>query len=155
MRSAFRIIAYVICALIAVQAAAIAWMDSGLFIWVSEGGVLDKSVLESEAAPPFAEVTGMMIHGMNGMMVIPVLALVLLVVGLLTRTRRGIVLGATVLGLTVLQVALGMFGHGLSLAAMLHGLNALLLFAAALVAARSRLEAPVERTPEARVGARV
>lgn len=155
MRSAFRIIAYIICALVAVQAAMIAWMDSGLFMWVSEGGVLDKSVLESEGAPPFTEVTGMMIHGMNGMMVIPVLALALLVVGLLTRTRRGMVLGATVLGLTVLQVALGMFGHSLSLAALLHGLNALLLFSAAFVAARSRLDAPADRTADARVAARV
>lgn len=155
MPSAFRIIAYIVCALVAVQAATIAWMDSGLFIWVSEGGVLDKSVLESEAAPPFTEVAGMMVHGTNGMMVIPVLALALLVVGLLTRTRRGTVLGATVLVLTALQVALGMFGHGLSLLALLHGLNALLLFGAALVAARSRLDAPVERTPQARVAAQV
>lgn len=153
MHTAFRVIAYIICGLVAVQAAMIAWLDSGLFIWVTEGGVLDQSVLESEEAPPFAEVTGMMVHGMNGMMVIPALALVLLVVGLLTRTRRGAVLGATVLGLTVLQVALGVFGHSMSIAALLHGLNALLLFAAAFVAARSTLAAPVERVDRARVAA--
>lgn len=144
MHKTFRILAAVICALIAVQAAAIAWMDSGLFIWISEGGVLDQSVMESETAPPFAEVAGMMVHAMAGMMLIPALALALLVVGLLTRTRQGMILGASVLGLTVLQVALGMFGHGVSAAAALHGLNALALFAVAFLAARAALHRPVE-----------
>lgn len=139
MDKIFRILAVVICVLIAVQAAAIAWMDSGLFLWIGGGGVLDQSVMESESAPPFAEAAGMMIHGMTGMMIIPVLALALLVVGLLTRTRQGTVLGAAVLGLTVLQVALGMFGHSVSAAAALHGLNALALFAVTFMAARAAL----------------
>lgn len=144
MDKIFRVLAAIVCVLVAVQAAAIAWMDSGLFLWISEGGVLDPSVLESETAPPFAEAAGMMVHAMTGMMVIPVLALALLVVGLLTRTRQGAVLGAVVLGLTVLQVALGIFGHSVSAAAALHGLNALLLFAAAFVAARTMLRRPAE-----------
>ena len=75
MRTTYKVLAYAIAAEVVVQAAVMIWAISGLGLWVEDGGVFDKSVLESEANP-FSEATGFMIHGINGTMVIPVLALV-------------------------------------------------------------------------------
>ena len=57
-----------------VQAAAISWAVFGLGKWVQGGGVFDKSVMESQASA-FPEDLGFAVHGINGQMVIPVLAL--------------------------------------------------------------------------------
>jgi hypothetical protein len=47
-----------------------AFAVAGLFTWIDkDGGMLDKAVLESE--PDFTGAVGFMIHGMNGMMLIP------------------------------------------------------------------------------------
>ena len=77
---------------------------------------------------------GFMIHGMNGMFVIPALALILLIVSFFAKIRRGVAFAAGVFGLVILQVTLGLFGHGIPLLGFLHGVNALLLFTTALLA---------------------
>jgi hypothetical protein len=130
MKSAHKVLAYVIAALVVVQSAAIVFAIAGLGIWVEEGGVLDAATMESE--PTFTGALGFMIHGMNGMMLIPLLALALLVVSFFAKTPGAVRNSAIVLGLVVLQVALGLFGHENAYIGMLHGVNALVLFAAAL-----------------------
>jgi hypothetical protein len=135
MKSTYRTLAYLIAAEVAVQAAAIAYMMAGLGIWVEDGGVLDKSVMESEGTP-FPEIAGIIVHGINGMMVIPALALILLIVSFFARFPRAVTWAAVVLGLVVLQVLLGLFGHGVAALGGLHGLNAFLLFSASFFAAR-------------------
>jgi heme A synthase len=75
---------------------------------------------------------GFIVHGMNGMFVIPALALVLLVVSFFAKVPRGVVWAAVLLVLIVVQVLLGI-AHVPELA-MLHGVNALLVFTVALVA---------------------
>lgn len=132
MRITYRTISFVICALVALQAASHAWASAGLGLYIAEGGVVDAAA--QEGPPPFAEALGFMIHGMNGMYAIPALALVLLIVSFFAKVRHGVAFAVAVLVLVVLQVTLGLFGHGLPLLGFFHGINALLLFTTALLA---------------------
>jgi hypothetical protein len=135
MKSAYKVLAYAIAALVVVQSAAVVFASAGLFLWVEDGGVLDAATIESE--PEFTGAIGFMIHGMNGMMIIPIIGLALLIVSFFAKTPGGVRNAAIVLGLIVLQVALGIFGHENAWIGMLHGVNALVLFAAALHTGRS------------------
>lgn len=135
MRGAYRVLANLIAVLVVVQAAAIAYAIAGLGIWVEEGGVLDKAAMESDEMP-FDEIVGFIVHGMNGMMLIPLVALALLIVSFFAKVPKGIPVAAGLLVLIVLQVVLGILGHSTALAGLLHGLNALVIFVGALQAGR-------------------
>lgn len=135
MRATYRVLAYAIAVLVLVQAATIAWAMAGLTHWIAGGGVADKALMESEDAP-FGEVLGFMIHGMSGMMVIPVVGLLLLIVSFLARVPGGVVWAALTVGLIVVQALLGLMLHGTPSLGFLHGLNALLLFGTAVLAGR-------------------
>jgi len=135
MRTAYRVLAYLVAAEVVIQAAAIAYAMFGLSAWIEGGGVLDKASMESESSY-FDGVLGFMVHGINGEIVLPLLALALLVVSFFTAMAGAVKWAGIVLGLLVLQVLLGVFGHGLPALGLLHGLNALLLFGAAVIAAR-------------------
>ncbi|MFP5416409.1 MAG: hypothetical protein ACLGHZ_05970 [Actinomycetes bacterium] len=146
MRTAYRVLAYVICGLVAIQAASHAWASAGFIAFLAEGGSIDMS--GASGPPPFPEFMGVIIHGMNGMYVIPLVALALLGVAFAAKIPGGAVRAGIVLGLVVLQVALGLLGHSMTALTFLHGLNALVLFAAALIAglmvSRSNLGARVD-----------
>ena len=135
MRTAYRVLAWIVAVEVLLQAAAISYAIFGFGKWIEQGGVMDKSVLESQASV-FPEEVGFMVHGLNGMMVVPVVALLFLVDSLFAKVPRGVALAGAVAGLVVLQVLLGMFGHGIPGLGLLHGANALALFATAVVAAR-------------------
>ncbi|WP_309065212.1 hypothetical protein [Microbacterium sp.] len=150
MRTAYRVLAYLVCGLVAVQAATHAWASAGLSAYIFGGGTIDPT---ASAPPPVPEFLGIMIHGMNGMYVIPLVALVLLVVSFFTRTPGAVPFAATVLGLVVLQVTLGLMGHGMTFLALLHGLNALAIFAVALIAGTRIGRVRSERSAPERVGA--
>jgi hypothetical protein len=135
MKSAYRVIAYIIAAEVAIQAAAVAYAIFGLGVWVDkEGGVLDKASMESDL--DFTGVIGFPIHGMNGMMLIPLIALIFLIVSFFARIPGGVKWAALVLLTVVVQVALGLFGHENANLGILHGLNALLLFSLAVMAGK-------------------
>jgi hypothetical protein len=136
MRTAYRVLAWLVAAEVLVQGAAIAWAIFGLGKWVEGGGVLDKAVMESQGTA-FPEELGFAVHGINGQMVVPVLALLLLVVAFFAKLPRGVALAGAVLGLVVVQVLLGMLGHGLPALGLLHGAAALVLLAVAVIAARA------------------
>lgn len=148
MHSTYRILAYAICALVALQAAMHAWSSAGLAKYIAGGGTLDMT---SDAPPPVPEFTGIIVHAMNGMYVIPIVALALLVVAFLSRARGAVGYAAIILVLVVVQVALGFLRHEMTSMALLHGLNALLLFGCAFAAARSvksvHLEVPAHAEP--------
>lgn len=135
MKSVYKVLAYLIAIEVAVQASAMVYAISGLGLWIGEGGVLDEAAFRSQEML-FPEMIGLMVHGMNGMFVIPTLALVLLIVSFFAKVPRGVAWAAAVLGLVVLQVALGIGGHSVSISGLLHGINALVLFTTALLAAR-------------------
>lgn len=135
MKRVYAVLAFIVCGLVALQAAFAVWADSGLFLWISGGGSIDQATLESaEASPPFPEVLGFVLHGMNGMTVIPVVALLLLVVSFFAKIPRGIAFAVGVAVLVALQVTLGILGHSVSIAGLSHGINALVLFTVAMLA---------------------
>jgi len=157
MRTAYKVLAYLVAAEVAVQAMVMVWAIAGLSKWVAGGGVFDKGVTESEGSPPFPEVAGIIVHVNNGFFVIPALALLLLIVSFFTKVRGGIKWAVIVFALVVVQVMLGILGHEFTLGGALHGLNALALFATALYAGRrlrAATAAAVEQ-PEARTAAPV
>lgn len=135
MRSAYRVLAYLICVEVVIQAAAMAWAIFGEGKYIEEGGVIDQAAIESEEIL-FPEVVGFIVHGMNGTMLIPLIALLLLIVSFFAKVPGGVKWAGLVLLAVVVQVLLGMFAHGLPFLGMLHGINALILFTLALVAAR-------------------
>jgi hypothetical protein len=136
MRTAYKVLAYLVAAEVAVQAMVMVWAVAGLGKWVEGGGVFDKSVMESDGTPPFPEVLGILVHGINGFFVIPALALLLLIVSFFTKVRGAIKWAVIVFVLVVVQGQLAGFGHDFPLVAALHGLNAMALFGAAIYAGR-------------------
>ena len=148
MRKAYRILGWVIAGLVMLQAASLAWGARGEGKFVEDGGVIDKALIEaaqSGGEPPFPEVLGFLIPGINGGMLIPLLAVALLAVSFgarLTHARRN---AGIVLGLVGVQIMLGYSIGDLPALGFLHGLNALLVFAAALAVAR-HTEAPGPRS---------
>ncbi|RYV49671.1 hypothetical protein [Pengzhenrongella frigida] len=135
MRTVYKVLAYVVAAEVVIQAMAMVFAVAGLGKWVEDGGVLDQSVMESEDSV-FPEVVGFVIHGMNGMMVIPAVALILLVVSFFAKFPGAVKWAGLVLLLVALQITLGLLGHEIPALGALHGLNALLLFSAAVYSAR-------------------
>jgi hypothetical protein len=151
MRTAYKVLAYLVAAEVTVQAMVIVWFVSGLGKWVEGGGVLDKAAMESEGTP-FPQVVGIMAHGINGFFVIPGLALLLLIISFFTKVRGAIKWAVVVFVLVIVQGQLGGLGHDFPWAGALHGLNALALFSVALYAGR-RLRGTtvaVVEQPEAR-----
>ena len=111
MRSVYRVLAFVIAAEVVVQAAAIAFAVYGLGRWVEDGGTLDKTLLERDDSS-VGGAAGFAIHGVNGTMVVPVLALVLLVVSFFAAVPGGAKWAGAVFALVVVQAALGFVGQG-------------------------------------------
>jgi hypothetical protein len=135
MRTTYRVLAYIIAAEVVVQAAVMAFAVFGLMFWVDEdGGVLDKATLESE--PDFTGALGFAIHGMNGMMLIPLIALIFLIVSFFAKIPGGVAWAATVFGLVILQVFLGLSGDATPYVGLLHGANALAVFSVAFMAGK-------------------
>jgi hypothetical protein len=135
MRVVYRTIAIVVAAEVAIQASLVVWGDAGLGRYVDQVGVVDKSTFESafEGGPlPFPEFLGLLLHGLNGLIIIPACALLLLLSSFFAKVPRGIVFALAVLGLVVLQASLGLGGHAVSFLGALHGINALALFSVAM-----------------------
>ena len=135
MRTAYKVLAYLVAAEVAVQAMVMVWAIAGLGKWVDGGGVFDKAVIESQGTP-FPEVAGILVHGINGMFVVPGIALLLLIVSFFTKVGGAIKWAVVVFVLVVVQGQLGFLGHDFPLAGALHGLNALALFGAAIYTGR-------------------
>ncbi|WP_404380821.1 DUF6220 domain-containing protein [Knoellia locipacati] len=134
MRTVYRVLAGLIAVEVMLQASFIVYGDAGMGKYVEDGGVIDKAGMEAAfegGDAPFSEFIAFMLHGMNGMMVIPLLALLLLVSSFFAKVPGGSKWGGIVLGLVVLQVTLGLLGHSFPIIGALHGINALVLFSSA------------------------
>ena len=127
-------LAWTIAAAVVVQASAIAFAFGGVLNHVSEGGVVDKALLESGGAGGSGEL-GFWIHGIVGAGVIPLLAVALLIVSFFVRARGAKLWAAITLGLVVLQVTLGFSITDVPYLGLIHGANALAIVVAAVVAA--------------------
>ncbi len=146
MRAVYRVLAYLLALEVVVQAAAIAWAVFGLSTWIENGGVLDKAGMESDTVA-FDGVAGFAVHGMNGTVIVPALALLFLVSSFFARFRGAISWAGAALGLVVVQVALGILAHSVPALGMLHGAVALGLLVVCLVAARRSSAADPTREP--------
>lgn len=127
MRSVYRGLALLICLGVLVQAASIAfgWFD--VLKQVDEGLVLDAD---------YDGNAGHMTHGIVGMTVMPLLALLLLVSSFFTKVKGASKWAGGVLLAVVLQVVMGLAAFTLPAIGVLHGVNAFVIFGVALMAAR-------------------
>jgi heme A synthase len=140
VRTVYRVLASLVALEVVVQAAALALGFAGLAHWVNTGGVADSASIGGEE-DPFPEAVGFLVHGINGSIVVPALALLLVVASFFAGVRRGTAWALGVLGLVVVQVMLGFSAADVPALGAVHGTNALLLFTTALLAAR-RARAP-------------
>jgi hypothetical protein len=131
MRVGYKALAYAIAADVAIQAALIVLAVAGLGKWVNDGNVFDKSVMETEQSP-FPEAIGIPLHSLNGSVVIPLLALLLVIFSFFAKVRGGTKWAGLVLLLVLVQGTLGFLAHQLPVIGSLHGINALLLFGTAV-----------------------
>ena len=135
MRTVYRVLAFLVAIEVALQAMFIVYGDAGLGLWIeNDGGVVDKATFETAfdtGEAPFPEFTAFLLHGMNGMMVIPGIALLLVISSFFAKVPRGILFAVAVLVLVLLQVTLGLMGHSIAALGALHGINALALFSTA------------------------
>ncbi|WP_161628156.1 hypothetical protein [Microbispora catharanthi] len=134
MKLVYKVLASLVAAEVAVQAMMVVLGDAGLFKYVEQGGVIDKASAES-GGMDFPEFFAFMVHGINGMMVIPVIALLLLISSFFAKVPGAVKGAVLVVLLVAVQVSLGLLGHQIPALGALHGLNALLLFSAAVHAA--------------------
>jgi hypothetical protein len=133
MRAAYRVLAALIALEVIVQGASMALGTASLVAWVDEGNTFDKALLESDNAE-FDGLTALIVHGINGMMIIPLLALLLLIVSFFAKVPKGVMWAGLVLLFVVIQVGLGLLGHEQPIFGGIHGGNALLLFGVAVMA---------------------
>ena len=139
---AYRFLAFMIAVLVVVQAGAIAWAFFGMTDWITdEGGVVNKELLECDDCDQnFTAEWGFAIHMFfNGLLLIPLIALLLLVVSFFAKVPGGVLWALGIVLLVVLQVILlPMLSREIDPAfGGLHGINAIVILALAVVAGRS------------------
>ena len=140
MRQTYKILARIIAILVVIQAMTMVFAVAGFFHWIVEdGGTADPATLKGweDNPPDFTGSLGFMIHGISGMNAIPLLALLLLIVSFFAKVPRGVLLAVVVVVSTALQIFLGLTAHDMPNLGLLHGLNAFILFGAALAAAQA------------------
>jgi heme A synthase len=146
MRTAYRVLAFAIAALVAIQAAAIGYAVFAQLNWIDGGGTVDKASIDS--APGTA---AYIFHALDGGVVL-LIALALLVVSFFAKIPQGVRWAVIVLVTTIVQIALGTLSHMLAAIGAVHGAVALVLFGVAVMAAmRSRRPAAVEEAVPAEV----
>lgn len=134
MKRVYEVLAFLVAIEVVVQASLMVWGVAGLGIWVDDGNELTKETFEDAfegGDRPFPEFIGLMLHGMNGMMVIPLIALLALIASFFAKVPKGSLFSLAVLLLVVTQVLLGLYGHEYPELGALHGVNALVLFSTA------------------------
>jgi hypothetical protein len=137
MRAVYRVLAGLVAVGVLLQAMFIAWGVFTVDKDLDGGGVFDKNSDPN---------TGQELHGINGMMIIPIIALLLLIVSFFAKVDGGIKWALYVVGLVVLQIVLAFVSFGAPVVGALHGLNA---FALAVVAVMASRRAAVARQPVA------
>jgi heme A synthase len=147
MRTAYRVLAFAIAAMVAVQAAAIGYAVFAQLNWIDNGGTLDKAAFDTGAPG-----TGAMIfHALDGGVVL-LLSLAMLIISFFAKIPHGVRWAVIVLVCTIVQIALGTLSHLLAAIGAVHGAVALVLFGVAVMAAmRARRPAAVEEPMPAEV----
>ena len=134
MRRTYHVLAHLIAGLVVVQAMMMATAVAGLSHWIDDGATVNKHVIDKH--PNFTGSFGFPVHAINGEMLIPLIAIALLVVSFFAKVPSGTRWALYVFGVIVIQVVLGVSAGDVPLLGLLHGLNAFILFAVALLAGR-------------------
>jgi heme A synthase len=146
MKTVYRVLAFAIAAMVAIQAGAIGYAVFAQLHWIENGGTLDEASFES--APGFG---AYIFHALNGATVL-LLALALLIISFFAKIPQGVTWAVIVLACTIVQIALGTLSRLVSQIGAVHGAVALVLFGVAVMAAmRARKPAVVEETVPATV----
>ena len=122
MKAAYKWLAFIIAAEVVIQAASIAFGDARLDKYVADGATLTKDT------DSFPGLTSLVIHAINGMMLIPLLAIALLVVAFLSRIPGAARQAGILLVMVVVQVGLGGAAGAVPILGALHGVLALAVF---------------------------
>lgn len=140
MRKTYRVLADIIAIVVVIQAMTMVFAVAGLFHWIdADGGAIDAAVIESwdEDPPTFQGAIGVPIHGMVGMFLIPLIALVMLIVSFFAKVAGGVKWAAVIVVLVIVQVTAGILASDAPWIGLIHGLNAFALFSVSIVAARA------------------
>jgi hypothetical protein len=133
MKKTYRVLAYLLPAIVALQAAFIAMAVYGLGSWVEDGHTLTKSTLDNGTS--VTGDIGFALHGF-GAMAAALVALLLLVVSFFAKIPGGVKWAAIVFGDVVLQWVLAFVSFAAWSVGALHALNAFALFGLSMVAAQ-------------------
>jgi hypothetical protein len=147
---AYRVLARLIAAAVAVQAAAIAVAYFGLGAWVRGGGVLDAPTLRNHTAE-FPGVAGFAVHGLVGELAVPAITVALLAVAVFAGVPGGVGWAAGLVVMVAAQVLLGLLAADLPMLGVLHGLLAVALTVGAVAAARRAADPQPSTRPVAGV----
>jgi hypothetical protein len=149
MRKMYQIFAFLIATEVVVQAAAIAYALAGLGHWIEDdGGVLNKAVLDADKGPDFQGVGGFAVHGINGMMIIPLITLLFLVISFFAKLPGASKRAGLIVLLVAVQVTLGLSSHSVVVLAPLHAINGFILFSlAVMTGVKAGRTAPVVTAP--------
>ena len=127
MKKAYRVLAGLIALGVVVQAAAIAYGWFAVLVDLEDGATLTND---------YDGNAGHMLHGINGMMVMPILALLLFISSFFAKIRGGTKWAGFVLLAVVVQVVLAFISFGVAAVGALHGINALVILGLAVMTAR-------------------
>jgi hypothetical protein len=131
MKATYRVLAYLIPVIVALQASFIAMGTFGLGSWVEDGNDFTKNILENGGSTGDI---GFALHSF-GAMAAAAVALLLLIVSFFAKIEGGIRAALFVFLDVVLQWVLAFVSFGVWTIGILHGLNAFLLFGLGLMAA--------------------
>lgn len=132
MKSAYRVLSFIIAGLVAFQSAVIAFAIFGLASYIQGGGVVDAAAQQTAS---FTGDIGFMLHGIVGQMLIPLLGLLLVIFSFFAKIPGGVKWALFVFASIVVQVLVGIIARGAPALGLVHGLNALVLFGLAVTAA--------------------
>ena len=145
MRGAYRVLAGLIALGVLVQAAAVAGGWFGTINEIDDGATITED---------YEGNLGHSVHGMNGMMIMPLLGLALFVISFFAKTVSNAVkfAGLTFLAIVV-QIVLAFVAFGVPVVGALHGLNAFVVFGLALMCVRRASAPTATETTSAAPGA--
>jgi hypothetical protein len=139
VKQAYRVLNYLLSLEVLIQAAVIAWYAFGVYKYADDNGSISHHQLEDGG---FNGHAGAVIHAVNGFMIIPFIALVLLVVSFFAKIPGGVRLAVITFVLVVVQAfVLPELSTKAPAVGMLHGAVALAILALTIISARKAGEA--------------
>lgn len=135
MRKTYQVLAYLLAVEVVVQAAAIAYGIAGLGHWIDDNHTLTKPNWDSDNSH-FTGAGGLALHGINGIMFIPVLTVLLLIISFFAKVPGGVKWAGILFGLLVLQIVLGLAAGNVPWLAPLHVINAFAIMGVAAMAGK-------------------